>query len=187
MYMFLTIRNVAKYRSLSSDLHFNTTPKHLAALWNPTCGMLPSPLVPAQAAWGFVQVGVEHLQGGRILQPPWACCSFQCSTTLSAKQKITASHQNLSCFNTSVLPLPTSGKTWAPSSPHPPSIAAYTREVLPESPFLRAEQTQLSQQLPPLRNSSHTIPWQPSTSPELVFHFLGMGSPKWGRVNKHRD
>lgn len=124
MYMFLTIRNVAKYRSLSSDLHFNTTPKHLAALWNPTCGMLPSPLVPAQAAWGFVQVGVEHLQGGRILQPPWACCSFQCSTTLSAKQKITASHQNLSCFNTSVLPLPTSGKTWAPSSPHPPSIAA---------------------------------------------------------------
>lgn len=67
-------------------------------------------------------------------------------------------------------------------------LSSYIHQgVLPESPLLRAEQAQLSQQLPPLRNSSHTISWQPSTSPALVFHFLGMWSPKWGRVNKHRD
>lgn len=32
VYVFLRIRNVAKYKPLSSDSHFNTTPKHLAAM-----------------------------------------------------------------------------------------------------------------------------------------------------------
>lgn len=183
VYVFLRIRSVAKNKPLSSDLHCNTTRKYLAAMWNPTCGRVPSPLVPAQSRLlrASCRLVLSTYKGGGYCSLP----RHHSSVPLPPQQKGKCIKSTFLMFQHTFT---ASVHLWEEmdsifSSPR--VVAAYSRGALPEAISPQGwTSTALSSSL---RISSHTVSWRPSTSPALVFHFLVRGSPKRGSVNKQRD